>query len=389
MAQDTVQVTSKGAKRLRQGMPWVFRVDVARATEAPSGAVVRVADPQGNFIGQAFWAHRSPIALRLLTRRDEKVDTAFFKARLQAALDRRQALFPGADAFRVVHGESDLLPGLIVDKFADGVTIQSISEGMASREAETVQLLDELLSPRLIALRNDTSAREFEQLPRESRLAKGQGPAAVEYHEGRNLFAIDLMEDLKTGAFLDQRENHLRAADYAKGEGLDCFTYHGGFALSLASGGCKHVIAVDQLEAAAQKAAANAGRNGLTHVEARCANAFDLLREFEKEGRRFDVVVIDPPAFAKRKEGIPAAERAYKDLNLRALKILNKEGILISCSCSGKMTPELFGRVLQSAIEDSKRNVQFLEKRAAGRDHPGFAGMPEADYLKCWVMRVV
>jgi 23S rRNA (cytosine1962-C5)-methyltransferase len=384
----TVKVTPRGARRLRAGMPWVFRADISGSPELAPGEVVRAADASGNLIGLAFWGARSPIALRLLTRRDEPVDDAFFRARLASSIERRRALFPGADAFRAVHGESDLLPGLFVDCYGDGVTLQSISEGMAAREEAILEMLDELLKPRLIAVRNDTSARDFEGLARESRLAKGSGAAAVEYREGENRFEVDLMEDLKTGGFLDQRENHLRAAEYARGAGLDCFTYHGGFALALARR-CSSVLAVDQLEGAAQRAKANAERNGLSNVEVRAANAFDLLRQLEREGARFDVVVLDPPAFAKRKEGMDAAQRAYKDLNLRALRLLQREGVLITCSCSGKMTPELFGQMLQSAIEDAKRPVQILERRAAGRDHPPLAGLPESDYLKCWILRAL
>jgi 23S rRNA (cytosine1962-C5)-methyltransferase len=251
-----------------------------------------------------------------------------------------------------------------------------------------VGILDELLAPRLIAVRNDTAARDFEVLPRACRLAKGAGRAQVEYREGENSFAIDLMADLKTGGFLDQRENHLRAAEYAKGDGLDCFTYHGGFALAL-SRGCHSVLAVDQLEEAAARARANVERNRLPNVEVRCANAFDLLRAMDKQSRRFDVVVLDPPAFAKRREGLAAAERAYKELNLRALRLLAREGILITCSCSGKMTPDHFGRMLESAIEDARRPVQILERRAAGRDHPPLFGLPETDYLKCWILRAL
>lgn len=384
----TAQVTSRGARRLRTGVPWVFRADVAAAPDAAPGSAVRVTDPHGNFVGMALWAVRSPIALRLLSRREEAVDAGFFRARLALALERRRTLFPDADAYRVVHGEADLLPGLFVDRFGDGVTIQAISEGMDAREELILSLVDELLAPRWIAIRNDTAARDFEVLPRASRLAKGVAPATVEYREGENRFAIDLLADLKTGGFLDQRENHLRAAEFARGDGLDCFTYHGGFALALARR-CERVLAVDQLEAAAQRVRANAERNGLANVEAVCANAFDVLRQLEKEGRRFAVVVLDPPAFAKRKEGLVAAERAYKDLNLRALRLLAPEGVLITCSCSGKMTPERFGEMLQSAIEDAKRPVQILERRGAGRDHPALAGLPETDYLKCWILRAL
>lgn len=382
------QVGSRAARRLRGGGPWVYRQDVTSEPDAGSGDIVRVTDERGNFIGQAFWATTSPIALRMLSRREEPIDTAFFKRRLQESLARRQRMYPGDDAFRVVHGEADLLPGLFVDRYGDALTVQIISEGMNAREAELVGALDELLAPRLIALRNDTAGRDFEGLPRTSSLAKGSGPAIASFHEGENLFEIDLIADAKTGSFLDQRENHVRATAYARGRGLDCFTYHGGFALALARG-CDSVLAVDQSEAATAKAQANVTRNGLKNVEVRAQNAFDLLRELDNSGERFDVVVIDPPGLAKRKEGLKAAERAYKELNLRALKILNPDGVLISCSCSGKLSPEHFGEILQSAIVDSRRSVQILERRGAGRDHAGLAGLPETEYLKCWVLRVL
>ncbi len=383
-----VQVSHRGAKRLRAGIPWVFRADIERVPEAPAGAVVRVVDVRNNFVAVCLWAQSSPIALRLLSRKDEVVTSDTFRDRLTKALERRRLLYPETDGFRVVHGESDLLPGLFVDRYADAVTIQTISEGMDLRQAEIIGWLDELLSPRLIAVRNDGSARDFEGLPRQSALAKGQAPARVHYREGENLFEIDLMEDLKTGSFLDQRDNHLRAAHYARGRGLDCFTYHGGFALSLARR-CSSVLAVDQLLEAAQRTEENALRNGLKNLEARAVNAFDLLRQLEQEGRRFETIVLDPPAFAKRKEGLPAAQRAYKDLNLRALRLLERDGILITCSCSGKMTSELFGQMLQSAIEDAKRPVQILERRGAGADHPTLAGLPESEYLKCWILRAL
>jgi len=384
----TVRVTGRGARRLRAGIPWVYRADVVGDPNEATGAVVQVADAQGNFIGQAFWAVSSPIALRLLTRGRETVDTDFFRARLKDALQRRWSLFTRADAFRVVHGESDLLPGLFVDKYNDGVTVQIISEGMGAREGEILQLVDELLAPRLMALRNDTAARDFEGLERRSALVKGSAPATVVFREGENAFELDLIEDAKTGGFLDQRENHLRAGEVARGNALDCFTYHGGFALALARR-CESVLACDQDEAAAQRARANAERNGLKNLEVRTANAFDLLRQLESEGRRFDIVVLDPPAFAKRREGLGAAERAYKDLNLRGLRLLAKDGILVTCSCSGKMTPERFGEMLQSANEDAKRPVQILERRGAGRDHPVLAGLPETEYLKCWFLRAL
>ncbi|MFN7135654.1 MAG: class I SAM-dependent rRNA methyltransferase, partial [Myxococcales bacterium] len=308
-------MSPKAARRLRAGYPWIYRQDVMSPPEAPSGAVVRITDASGNFIGLGFWAVHSPLALRLLTRREEKVDASFFRQRLADALERRKRQYPGDDAYRVVHGEADLLPGLFVDRYGSAVTVQVISEGMAAREAELVEALDGLLSPTHIALRNDTAARDFEGLPRTTALAKGASPALATFHEGENVFEIDLLADSKTGSFLDQKENHVRATAYARGRGLDTFGYHGGFALALARG-CEHVLSVDQNEAATARAQANVARNGLKNVEVRTANAFDLLRQLEAADERFDVIVVDPPAFAKRKEGLGAAERAYKELNL-------------------------------------------------------------------------
>jgi 23S rRNA (cytosine1962-C5)-methyltransferase len=326
--------------------------------------------------------------LRLLTRRDEELSPGFLKDRIAAAVARRKTLFPSGDVYRAVHGEADLLPGLFADRYGDAVTVQIIAEGMEAREGPILDAVDEILRPRILAVRSDGAARDFEGLPRRSTLVKGTLPARVAYSEGENWFEIDLMGDLKTGGFLDQRENHLRAMEYASGDGLDCFTYHGGFALAL-SRRCRSVLAVDQLEEAVSRVWANAARSGLANVEARAANAFDLLRRLAEEGRRFGIIVLDPPAFAKRKEGLAAAERAYKDLNLRALRLLSPEGVLVTCSCSGKLTADRFEAVLLSAIEDAKRPVQILERRGAGRDHPVLAGVPETDYLKCWILRAL
>lgn len=381
------QLSKAGAKRARAGAVWIFRTDVEREPEAAGGDVVEVVDAQGNFIGQAFWAARSKLALRLVSRDRAPITDDTFRERLARALERRRQLFPDADAFRVVHGESDLLPGFIVDKFGDALTLQTLSEGADRRKAQWAQMLDELLSPRTIALRDDGSARDFEGLPREQKLLKGTDPKAS-FHEGTVRYDIDLLTDHKTGSFLDQQENHVRAKSYARGRGLDTFSYHGGFALQLAQG-CQSVIAVEQDALAASRIEANAKTNALGNVEVRNANAFDVLRELQSAGEKFDVVVIDPPAFAKRKEGLPAAERAYKELNLRAFKLLAPDGILITCSCSGKMVPELFEEIVLSAATDAGRSAQLLEKRGAARDHPMLASTPETAYLKCYVYRAL
>ena len=381
------KVSRQGARRLRSGQVWVFRTDVEQPPDAPGGAIVLAVDGQGNPIGQCFWAAKSKLALRLLTRAPEPVDDAWFRARFARALARRQQLFPRADAYRVIHGESDQVPGLLVDKYGDALTLQTLSEGADARKERWAADLAELCGSRAVALRDDGSSRDFEGMPREQRLLRGEHSRAS-FHEGENAFDIDLLGDLKTGAFLDQQENHVRARDYARGKGLDCFSYHGGFALSLARG-CDSVLAVEQDEKAAARIGENAGRNGLGHVTARCANAFDTLRELEREGARFDVIVLDPPAFAKRKEGLDSAVRAYSELNLRAFRLLAPDGVLITCSCSGKMVPAQFEQIVLEAASDAGRTAQLLEQRGAGRDHPMLASVPETAYLKCFVYRAL
>ena len=381
------QLSRAGAKRLRSGHCWVFRTDVEKAPEAEGGDIVEAVDTQGNFVAQCFWAAKSKLALRLLSREREPVTDETFRLRVKRALERRVRMMPGADAFRVVHGESDQLPGFIVDRFGDAFTVQTLSEGADRRKQQWAEMLAELLPARTIALRDDGSSRDFEGLPREQRLLRGTD-SKTRFHEGSVLYEIDLLTDHKTGSFLDQQENHVRARDYARGRGLDTFSYHGGFALQLAQG-CDKVIAVEQDELAAGRLAYNAKVNSLSNVEARNGNAFDVLRELERAGEKFDVVVVDPPAFAKRKEGLPAADRAYKELNLRAFKLLAPDGILIACSCSAKMVPERFEGLVLNAAADAGRAAQLLEKRGASRDHPMLAAVPETAYLKCYVYRAL
>lgn len=387
-----VVVTADGARRLRSGNPWCYRTDVASAPAglAP-GAVVDVVDPRGAPVGQAFWATRSPLALRLLTRRpsaEERVDEAFFLERLERALARRASL-AGRDALRLVHGEADLLPGLFVDRYGDALTVQTLSEGADVRKADWARALLALTGARVAVSRDDASGRDFEALPRSTGVLAGDGPTVASYHEGPNRFDIDLLRDAKTGGFLDQVDNHLVAGQLASGgEALDTFSYHGGFALALARG-CARVIAVEQDASAAGRLRDNVTRNGLDNVEVREANAFDQLRAFADEGRRFDVVVIDPPGLAKRKEGMKAARRAYHELNLRAFKLVRPDGLLVSCSCSGKVGRELFDDIVQGAAADAKRQYQVLARRGAGIDHPPLGALPETEYLKAWFLRVL
>ena len=381
-----VTLSARGAGRARAGHPWIFRADVESAPPGlPSGAEVRLADARGNFIARAFWAERSPIALRILSRRDEPLDEGFLRARVETAVARRRWLFPQADAFRAVHGEADLLPGYFVDRYGDLLAVQHLAEWAEVRRDVLARMAAEACGARGVVARDDGSSRDFELLPRRTEVLLGSGPMTASYHEGELLLQVDLLEDHKTGGYLDQRENHLRAGELARGEALDAFCYHGGFALQLARRATR-VLAIDQDAAAVARTRENAARNGLTNVEVRAANAVEQLRALDKDGRKFDVVVLDPPAFAKRREGVAGALRAYKEINYRGVRLLAAGGVLITCSCSGKVTPQMFGEVIEWASQEAKRPLQLLERRGAARDHPSLVGVPETDYLKCWVL---
>ncbi|RKH03255.1 class I SAM-dependent rRNA methyltransferase [Corallococcus sp. CA047B] len=387
----TARVSLKGAKTLRRGSPWLYRTELMEppTTDTP-GAVVAVVDPQGNPIGQALYARRSPLAIRLLTRKspaEEKVDDAFFIRRVEAALARR-AVLPGRDGLRLVHGEADQLPGFFVDRYGPGLTIQTLSEGMDARKEMLARALVKMTGATHVVCRDDASGRDFESLPREVRLLHGEGDARFSYHEGENRFDVDLLGDMKTGAFLDQVDNHLRAGELGRGDALDCFSYHGGFALALAKH-CTSVLAVEQDAKAAARAQANAAANGRSNVKVENGNAFDVLRRFDQEGRRFDTIVLDPPGLAKRREGLATALRAYHELNLRALRCLKPDGLLVTCSCSGKLDRQGFESMVLDAAADAKRPVQILERRGAGLDHPVLAGLAETEYLKALYVRAL
>ena len=384
-------VSLKAAQRLRRHYPWCYRQDVlAPPPQAEPGAVVRVVDPQKNLVGQAFWASRSPLALRLLTKdapERTEVGEPFFRQRLEEALLRRAPL-AGRDALRLVHGESDLLPGLLVDRYGKGLVLQTLSEGADARKELFGRLLCELTGVTHAVCRDDASGRDFEGLARETRVLHGEPPFTFEYHEGDNRFEVDLLGDMKTGAFLDQVDNHLRAGELARGDALDCFSYHGGFALALARS-CRSVLAVEQDERAAARSAENARRNGRDNVTVQQANVFDVLHTFDRQGRTFDTIVLDPPGLAKRREGLKTALRAYRELNLRAFKCLAPGGLLVTCSCSGKLPRDAFEDMVLSAAQDARRAVQVLERRGAGLDHPVLASLPESEYLKALFLRAL
>ena len=383
----TVGVSADAARALRHLRPWVWRKDVLEPPAAPGGWVVAVVDPRGQPAGQALWAEKSPLALRLLTRRspaEEPVDAAWFRARLQASIARRASF--GRESLRLVHGEADGLPGLFVDLYRDRLVLQTLSEGMDTRKEMLAALLEELSSAVQVVCRDDGSGRDFEQLPRESRVLRGPRETEAEWREGENVFRTDLLHGMKTGAFLDQAENHLRAGELGRGRALDAFSYHGGFALAL-SPRCDSVIALEQDPAAVARLRENVRRNGRRNVEAREANAFDVLHQLDRDGERFDTVVLDPPGLAKRKEGPRTAMRAYRELNVRALRLLRPGGLLVTCSCSGKVKPPDFEEMLLGAADDVRRPIQILERRGPAADHPALGGLPETEYLKAFFLR--
>jgi len=383
----TVRVSADAARALRHVRPWVWRKDVLDPPAAPGGWVVAVVDPRGQPAGQALWAERSPLALRLLTRRppsEEPVDAVWFKTRLQAAIARRATM--GREALRLVHAEADGLPGLFVDRYRDRLVVQTLSEGMDTRKEALAATLEELTGAVQVVCRDDGSGRDFEQLPRETRVLRGVRDTEAEWREGDSVFRTDLLKDMKTGAFLDQAENHLRAGELGRGRALDAFSYHGGFALALAAR-CDSVLALEQDPAAAARLAENVRRNGRRNVEVREANAFDVLHQLDRDGERFDSVVLDPPGLAKRKEGPRTAMRAYRELNVRALRLLRPGGLLVTCSCSGKVKPPDFEEMLLGAADDVRRPIQILERRGPAADHPALGGLPETEYLKAFFLR--
>jgi 23S rRNA (cytosine1962-C5)-methyltransferase len=314
-------------------------------------------------------------------------DRALIEARIDAAIAFRDALAIDATAYRLVHGEADLLPSLVVDRYGDCLVVQALSQGMDRLMPVVVAALNERLHPRGILARNDPRARALDGLPQVVEVVAGDVPETVSVHESGIHYDVDLRHGQKTGLFLDQRENRDAAAQYARGRVLDCFSYNGGFALRLASR-AQEILAFDISEEAVARVRANAVRNGLT-VDARVGNVFDELRGLERLKERFDTIVLDPPAFAKTKSAVAKATTGYKEINLRALKLLNPGGTLVTCSCSYNISEAMFGEIIYEAALDAEASVTVIEKRMQGRDHPVLLGVPETYYLKCFILRKV
>jgi len=393
-----VKISPRGASRLKSGHVWVYRSDIVSADGVLPGSLVRVSDHRGKSLGTALYSSSSQIAIRMISHEPVADFHALLRQRIADAIAYRGLLVRDTEAYRVVFSEADFLPGLIVDRYNDILSLQILTQAM---DAEPVRraILAELtarLQPASIVERVDPRVRELETLPpRSSGLLQGEKTSAT-FSMNSIRFRFDALEGQKTGAFLDQRENYAAAAQYAHGEALDVFCYQGGFALHLAPR-CEHVTGVDSsrpaLEVADQNAALNKGLLGQKEVEWIEANAFDLLKDYASptrpnEPRRYDTIVLDPPAFAKSKRDLEAALRGYKELNLRALKMLRPGGILVTCSCSYHVSQADFLEMLASAALDAHRTLRLIEVRGQAKDHPILLNVPESAYLKCIISSV-
>jgi 23S rRNA (cytosine1962-C5)-methyltransferase len=387
VAEGSVVISPRGVERLRAGHLWIYRSDV-RSAEAEAGAIVRLTDERGRFHGRAFYSDKSQIAIRLITPHDVPVDRAFFTQRFQRAAEFRKRIVENTEAYRLVYGEADLLSSLVVDRYGDYLVIQTLSQGTERQKDLFVQILVELFSPKGILERNDPRVRLLEALDQRVSVLYGEIPSEIQARENGISFIYDLQKGQKTGAFLDQRENYLAAARYARGKALDCFTSSGGFALHLASR-CESVEAVDSSAASLATAERNRVANAIANVEFREADVFDLLAGYSSARREFSMVVLDPPAFAKSRGSLEGALRGYKDINLRALRLLGPGGVLVTCSCSHHLSEAALLETVAAASLDAGRKLRVLERRTQSQDHPILLTVPETHYLKCLILQVV
>jgi 23S rRNA (cytosine1962-C5)-methyltransferase len=385
-----VRVNRKAAGRVASGHPWIFSSDVTDRGQAQPGEAVNVLDQRGQSLGVAHYSSASQITLRMLNMLDGGgAGRDFYLQRLRAAEAYRRAVVHDSDAYRVVHGEADLLPALIVDRYGDYLVMQTLDQGMDAAKSDIASCLEEIFAPRGIVARNDAAVRTKEELPIETTILAGDVPDAVSVRMNGLTLTADLLHGQKTGIFLDQRQNYLAAAGYAHGgKALDCFTSSGGFALHLAAK-CESVEAVDSSGPALGHARQNAAANQLGNIDFREADVFDVLNAYNSARREFSLVVLDPPAFTKSRKNLEAATSAYKEINLRALRLLAPGGILVTCSCSHHLGESAFLELVAQASLDSKRTLRVLERRTQGQDHPILLTVPETLYLKCLILQVL
>ncbi|PYT19967.1 MAG: class I SAM-dependent rRNA methyltransferase [Acidobacteria bacterium] len=384
-----IRVNRKAADRVASGHPWIFSSDLVDRGDAAPGATVKVTGPHGRAIGTAHYSSSSQIALRLLSRDVQEIERGFFAQRLEEAKQHRSLVVRDTEAYRLVHGEGDRLPAMVVDRYGDYLVLQTLDQGMEAAKEWIVFCLVELIAPKGIVARNDVAVRTHEQLPLETATVFGEVPAIVSVRMNGLEFRADLLRGQKTGIFLDQRENYTAAARYAQGRALDCFTSTGGFALHLAAK-CESVEAVDSSAAALATAEENRkANNQISNIEFHEADIFELLTGYAASARQFSTVILDPPAFAKSRRHLEGAARGYKEINLRALRLLGPGGILVTCSCSHHLSEAAFLEIVAQAALDAGRELRVLERRTQAQDHPILLTVPETHYLKCLVLQVV
>ena len=378
---DEAVVSAKGARRWQQGHPWIYRSDVERRPALPAG-IARVRDSRGKGLGIALWSPSSEISLRLIDRDvDATIDAAWWDARIRAAVALRAPLERSTNAFRLVYGEADAIPSLICDRYDRWLVVQLMSAGLETQRDAIVAALVRATNADGVLARNDVPLRKKEGLTLESALLHGDVPREIEVNEHGVKYLAAPWDGQKTGAFLDQRENRVSIGELARGRALDCFSYHGSFALHLART-AEHVIALDTSVAALERARQNAARNGFANIETRQGDAFEFLKSEERARSKYDAIVLDPPAFAKSKASLGAAIRGYKEINLRAMRMLQRGGLLFTASCSFHLTKALFLEMLEDAAADSGRRVSLRKLYGQPLDHPEIVTIPETGYIK-------
>jgi 23S rRNA (cytosine1962-C5)-methyltransferase len=382
-----VRLTPKGLRWLRTGHPWIYRNDLEGQPNLGAGELVAVADSAGRFLGQALYSAVSRIALRLITSGNDTVNGVFWEDRLKRALAYRRRVVHETDAYRLIYGEADGFPGLVVDTYAGHLAIQTLHPGMERRLPAIIEILVQQLAPASVTLRHDAEVRHQEGLPLEVKTVYGELPPRVEVREGSVRLWADIRGGQKTGLFLDQRENRLAAAPFSRGEVLDAFAYQGAFAMHLLPQ-AQRVTLVESSGVALAMARENAMLNGYGHLDLVKANVFAFLKEAVAAGRRFDLISLDPPAFAKSRRDREAAYKGYKEINRRAFQLLNPGGVLITSSCSYNLSEPEFLGIVREAAADAHRQARLVERRGAAKDHPALLSLPESLYLKCLVLEV-
>jgi len=385
----TITLRKTRETRVRGGHPWIYASEIEKVEGAfENGDIVDVHDFRGKFIGRGFYNPQSQISLRILTRNDEPCDRAFFERRVRDAWEYRKLLCD-PNSCRLIYSESDFLPGLVVDKFADILVLQSLSLGIERIKDMLCDILMEVVQPAGIWERSDVPVRRLEGLEQTTGLLRGEVPDEVDMVENGIHFMVDVKHGQKTGFFLDQKQNRAALAPLCKGaKVLDCFCHNGSFSLHAAKYGAKSVLGVDISEEALEVARRNAAINGFTNVAFQAANCFDLLREQTEAGEQYDLVILDPPAFTKNKAAVQSAIRGYKEINLRGLKLVRPGGFLVTCSCSQHVLPEMFQDVVNQAARDAKKRVRLVEYRTQGYDHPILPQSVETKYLKTMILQV-